>query len=150
MTFDAIELRRVTLLDAEIVPLVVEAEGDSHRFLRRLLDEWNSGTNRFAGDGELLLSAHVDDRLVAIGGLNRDPYVAAHGVARLRHVYVSSNARRLGVGSVLVKRLIEDARENFDVMRLRTMTAEAAAFYERLGFQRADGEAVTHVLSLRP
>jgi N-acetylglutamate synthase-like GNAT family acetyltransferase len=142
------ELRRVELLGEEIAPLVMEAERGGHRFMRRLQDEWNSGENRFEAFGEFLLSAHIDGRLVAVGGVNIDPYSSVQGVGRLRHVYVSSDARRLGVGTMLVKRVMNGAAQTFSTLRLRTTTTEAAAFYERLGFLAINEENATHVIRL--
>lgn len=148
MNLDAIELRRIDLLGDEITPLVIEAESEGHRFMRRLRDEWDSGENRFQRSGEFLLSAVVDRRLMAVGGLNSDPYSSAADVGRLRHVYVSSDARRLGVGTILVSRIMECAAQTFSTLRLRTTTADAAAFYERLGFVAINEEAATHVITL--
>lgn len=148
MSIVSTELRRVTLLGEEIAPLVIEAEREGHRFVRRLQHEWNSGENRFEALGEFLLSAYIDGRLVAIGGLNIDPYSSAASVGRLRHVYVSSVARRLGVGTLLIKRVMNEAARTFATLRLRTTTTEAAAFYERLGFLATNEEHATHIIEL--
>ncbi|QKS01643.1 GNAT family N-acetyltransferase [Sphingomonas sp. CL5.1] len=149
MIANSTQLRQITSLHDGILPLSAEAEGEGHRFMRRLQDEWNSGTNRFAGHGECLLGAYVDGHIVAIGGLNKDPYIPAATVGRLRHVYVSSSARRQRIGTILVKHIADKASRTFTTLRLRTTTTEAAAFYERLGFRRTDEEAATHVLDLR-
>jgi hypothetical protein len=55
-------------------PLVAESERDGWRFVRRLVDEWVAGTNRFDRPGEVLLAACVDKALVGVCGLNADPY----------------------------------------------------------------------------
>ncbi|UIJ44850.1 GNAT family N-acetyltransferase [Sphingomonas cannabina] len=149
MSTESIELRQIKLLSDEIMPLVFEAESEGHRFVRRLRDEWNSGVNRFQGTGEFLLSAHLGGCLVAVGGLNHDLYSSTEGVGRLRHVYVSSGARRQGVGTMLVKRIMESAAQTFSTLRLRTTTTDAAAFYERLGFQSTKEETATHIIKLR-
>lgn len=143
-----IELRRIDILDDTVTPLVIEAEREGHHFMRRLQDEWHSGANRFQGRGEFLLSAYIEGRLVAVGGLNTDPYVPTEGIGRLRHVYVARSARRLGIGAVLVRRIMNDAARTFSVLRLRTTTAEAATFYEELGFQRTSEPAATHIIKL--
>lgn len=145
----SIEIYEVKVLDASITSLVIEAECEGHRFMRRLQDEWNSGANRFQERGEFLLAAHMKGRAVAIGGLNKDSYAFDENVGRLRHVYVSVSARRLGIGAILVRRIIDDAARTFSVLRLRTTTDEAAAFYERLGFEKTTGWAATHVIQLR-
>lgn len=144
----AIELRRVGMLGDEIAPLVAEADGEGFRFVRRLRDEWRLGAKRFDGDGELLLAAYRAGELVAVGGLTIDPYTAAPGVGRVRHVYVLRSARRSGVGETLVRRIMDEASRTFTALRLRTTTAEGAAFYEQLGFLRTTEPAATHVIAL--
>ncbi|WP_165912074.1 GNAT family N-acetyltransferase [Novosphingobium sp. PhB165] len=135
-------------LGDEMAPLVIEAESEGHRSMRRLRDEWSSGANRFQGAGEFLLAAYAGGKLIAVGGLNIDPYSSALGIGRIRHVYVCSQARRRGVGTMLVKHIIVGAGRRFSTLRLRTTTAEAAAFYERLGFHGCNEEAATHILEL--
>jgi len=149
MSVKPIALRRIEMPGIDITALVTEAERDGHRFMRRLQDEWESGANRFQHAGEFLLAAILDGRPIAVGGLNRDPYSSADDVGRLRHVYVAVEARRLGVGAMLVESIINRAARSFSTLRLRTATAEAAAFYERLGFQRTGEEAATHIMRLR-
>ena len=144
-----VELRQITLLGDEVMPLVIEAESQGHRFMRRLVDDWVSGANRFQKTGEFLLSACIEGRLVAVGGLNNDPYALIEHVGRLRHVYVLDTARRLGIGTLLVKRIMEDAAESFSMLRLRTKTTDAAEFYERLGFQKTSEQSATHVIRLK-
>ncbi|NIJ65344.1 GNAT superfamily N-acetyltransferase [Sphingomonas leidyi] len=149
MGSESVTLRRVHALDGGIARLAGEADSEGHRFMRRLLDEWCSGANRFNGDGEFLLGVDINGQIAAIGGLNLDPYAADARICRLRHVYVSSAARRNGVGSLLVKRIIFDASRSFATLRLRTATPEAAAFYERLGLRKSNQEAATHILDLQ-
>ena len=93
-----------------------------------------------------MLGAYLDNRLVAVGGVNKDPYVPAIGVGRLRHVYVMRDARRLHVGTGLVRRIIGDAETVFSTLRLRTDTAAASAFYESLGFRETCEDSATHII----
>ncbi len=127
--------------------LVTESEAAGFRFLRRLGEEWESGANRFDRPGEALFAALDGDRIIGIAGLNVDPYSTAAGVGRVRRLYVATAWRRQGVGRALVGAVIEAARGRFDRLRLRTRTAEAARFYETLGFvPRAEEAESTHVL----
>lgn len=82
--------------------LLAESEEAGSRIVRRLIEEWASGVNRFDGPGEALLGASVGGRLVGVCGLNLDPYAVEAGVGRVRHLYVLSAFRRLGVGRHLV------------------------------------------------
>ena len=132
-----------------IEALRVEARAESYRFMDKLVAEWYSGKNRFAEPGEVLVGAFQASRLVAVGGLNRDPYADRHGIGRLRHLFVERAARRAGVGSALVRQLLDHAGGVFQSVRLRTATQEAADFYVHLGFHPVREEATTHVWTSR-
>lgn len=144
------QIRPISLDREDLAELSEEALREGFGFLERLARDWITGSNRFADDGELLLGAFDGQQLIAVGGLNRDPYDRAPGVARLRHLYVLKGFRRRGTGTKLVRALRVHAGRGFAELRLRTDRAEAAAFYEKLGFERvAIGEA-THRLYLAP
>lgn len=136
-----------------LVPLLDAAETEGFDMVRRLADGWREGTNRFDRPGEVLLGVCVDegvvDRdLVAVGGLNVDPYLDDRAVGRIRHVYVVPRARSLGVGKALVAELVENARTHFERVRLRTVTDEGSRFYEALGFEVTEERHATHTLAL--
>src|SRR5438128_45015 len=129
--------------------LIAESEQYGFRFIRRLVEEWTSGANRFDRPGEVLFVARIAQQVVGVCGLNIDPYAAGPKVGRVRHLYVLLAYRRRGVGRRLVTEVIQAARSRFDSLRLRTQNAEAAEFYERLGFQRCvDVPDCTHVMEL--
>ena len=56
--------------------LILEAESkiEGFKFLEKMRLEWDSGKNRFNKEGEALYGAFEGDKLVAIGGINLDPY----------------------------------------------------------------------------
>src|SRR5262249_41415061 len=85
--------------------LLAESERDGWRHVRRLVDEWVAGTNRFRRRGEVLLVARAGDAVVGVCGLNLDPFAADPTVGRVRRAYVLQAFRRQGVG----RRLIEGA-----------------------------------------
>ena len=143
-----IQIDPTTLLDDDLDPLVLDADADGHRFMRRLRDDWVSRGNRFDRPGEKLLTARIDGRLVGLGGLNIDPFAQAARVGRLRHLYVARDARRLGIGGALVRHILAAAPLHFSIVRLRTDSPDAAAFYVHLGFQPTDEAGATHVLPL--
>jgi GNAT superfamily N-acetyltransferase len=120
--------------------LVVESEREGFAFVRRLVDEWESGGNRFDRAGEGLFAAVADGRVVGVCGLNVDPYLAGGRVGRVRHLYVAAGFRRRGIGTALVRAVIMEARGTFDRLRLRTASEPAVRFYESLGFRRTDDE----------
>jgi len=135
--------------DLDLDGLLAESEQAGLRFVRRLVDEWASGANRFDRPGEKLFGAWVDRRVVGVCGLNVDPYTAEEHVGRVRHLYVLSAFRRRGVGGRLIAEVIAAARGRFVALRLRTGNPEAARVYEAIGF-RPSGPAAdyTHVMEL--
>jgi GNAT superfamily N-acetyltransferase len=116
-------------------PLVQESLGQGLGFVERLVDEYASGANRFDRPGEALFGVCADRLLVAVGGLNRDPYLKDGETGRVRHVYVRTAWRRQGVGSLLVRRIVEEARPHYRRLTLRTLKPAAARFYRALGFR---------------
>jgi len=132
-----------------LAALTIESEQHGLRFVRRLAAEWTSGANRFDRPGEALFVARIAGQVVGVCGLNVDPYAARENVGRVRHLYVLTAYRRLGVGRDLVAEVIEAARGRFDSLHLRTGNPAAAQLYERLGFRRCvDVDDYTHVMKL--
>jgi len=131
---------------AEVESLVLESEQEGFNMLRRLADDFESGANRFDLQGEALFGCYNKGKLIAIGGLNIDPFEVDPFVGRVRRLYVSPACRRRGVGGLLMDMIRAQARsEGFRELRLRTDTVEAAAFYERIGFEPTPAsEAATH------
>jgi GNAT superfamily N-acetyltransferase len=145
----------ITILRLERLPadrlaeLVAESEEAGFRFVRRLVEDWESGRNRFGGAGEALFAAVCGARVVGVCGLNADPYAAAPGVGRVRRLYVLAGFRRSGVGRQLVRAVVGAADGHFYQLRLRTEGQAAARFYEALGFQPCKGVTdCTHTLRL--
>jgi GNAT superfamily N-acetyltransferase len=146
-----IDLARVAEFSSDhLTELVAESERDGWRHVRRLVEEWESGANRFDGPGEALFAARVGGRVVGVCGLNADPYAAEERVGRVRRLYVLTAYRRNGVGRRLLAEVVRAARGVFDRLRLRTNNPDAARFFEALGFRRcADVFDSTHCLELR-
>ncbi len=126
-------IERISDLTAgQVAALVAESEAQGSRFVRRLAEEWASGANRFDRPGEALFVARDEERIVGVGGLNIDPYTTEPTVGRVRHLYVLTAYRRLGIGRRIVEEIIEAAR-----------------LYERLGFHpRADIAHCTHAMEM--
>jgi GNAT superfamily N-acetyltransferase len=142
-----LDIQRINHLPLQILALEKEAVGDGFRFLTRLIDEWDSGANRFNAPGECLMAAYLSQQLVGIGGISVDPYTVT-SMARLRRVYVSASSRGRHVGRTLVEALVAHAALRFQNVCLFTDTAEGDAFYLKCGFTRADHDHATHVMCL--
>src|SRR3954451_22305414 len=126
---------------AVLAGLAADAEADGWRMVSRLIAEWADGRNRFAAPGERAYLAGAEGgRPVAVGGLNVDPYAGEPAVGRIRRLYVARARRRTGVASALMQKLSTDAAGHFRMLHLRTDSAEAAAFYEAIGFTRVLGD----------
>ena len=66
--------------------LVAESERQGFRFVRRLVDEWRSGANRFDRPGEVLFAARAGDDVIGVCGLNIDPHADDPGDTADRQV----------------------------------------------------------------
>ena len=143
-------IERLTgLLPSGLEAVLAESEQAGSRLVRRLVDEWTTGANRFDRPGEALFTARIGGRLVGVCGLNVDPYVAEQGVGRVRHLYVLEAYRRLGVGRQLIAAVHEAARGRFHSLRLRTANPAASRLYESFGFRpSAETADCTHVMEL--
>lgn len=119
----------------DLRPLLEESREQGFEFLDRLVLEYNNGTNKFQRPGEALLGIYRDRQLIAIGGLNRDPYSADSDIGRVRHVYVLLAWRKQGIGKLLVQTIIEHAKGHFRILTLRTFSDQASGFYGAIGFR---------------
>jgi len=144
---ETVKIRPLSLNECDLEPLLLEARSEGFAFVDRLIDEWAAGSNQFDRNGEKLFGAFLSDQIVAFGGLNRDPY-ANDQTGRLRHLFVSSKHRRLGIGHRLVSALLADAGNYFSRVRLYTTSDQAAIFYLNLGFTAVGDNDATHEVDL--
>lgn len=140
--------QKIEIPVAGLEELQSESFAEGYNFLDRLVRDWQSGENRFDGPGEIFLGAFDKDLLIAVGGLNRDPFAGDPEIGRIRRVYVRAAWRNKGIGRSLVNSLIEHARQNFSIVRLRAENPAAARLYERLDFLPIDDPHATHLLDL--
>jgi GNAT superfamily N-acetyltransferase len=123
-----------------------DARAEGYDFIETLVEEWAGAKNRFDASGEILCG-HLDHGLlVAVGGLNCDPFAGRPDVGRIRRVYVRPAWRNKGIGRALVTTLIEQARTHFRCVRLRAENTNAARLYERIGFTAIASSHATHIL----
>ena len=138
-------IRPIDLGNGDVLKaLVAEAWAEGFQFVERLVGDWNTGVNRFSKPGEKLLGVFNGESVIAVGGLNRDPYAQQEHVGRLRHIYVHPRYRRLGVGRKLAIALLENLDEHFELVRLRTSTTAASRFYEACEFRFSEEADATH------
>jgi GNAT superfamily N-acetyltransferase len=140
-----IAIQKIELPAPGMEYLQSEARAEGYDFIETLVEEWASAQNRFDAPGEILCG-HLDQGLlVAVGGLNCDPFAGRPDVGRIRRVYVRPAWRDKGIGRALVTTLIEHARTHFRCVRLRAENANAARLYERIGFASIASPDATHI-----
>jgi GNAT superfamily N-acetyltransferase len=142
-------LRLQSLPTDNLAELVAESEQEGYRLVRRLVEEWQAGSNRFSQPGEAFFAALDGERVVGVCGLSRDPFAFVPGVGRVRRLYVLTDYRRQGIGRRLVQAVIAAAQGCFTCLRVRTETEVAARLYIALAFRTCAGMAdCTHMLEL--
>ena len=123
-----------------------ESTANGQSSIQKTVDEWKSEVNKFSKPGEILYGIVVDGIIVAMGGLNQDPYINDANVGRVRHVYVLKKYRGFGLSRIILNLIINLARENFKTLRLSTMNPVAASLYESMGFEKIDEFKATHII----
>ncbi|MCP4139346.1 MAG: GNAT family N-acetyltransferase [Chloroflexi bacterium] len=137
------------LAEIPIRLLVKKSLEESFSFVERLEREYRSGKNRFDQRGEVLYAVFANTELVAVGGLNRDPFLDSHDTGRVRHLYVLPNYRKQGIGKELVEKIVKEAKLHFRLLTLRTFNENADRFYQAIGFHRtSEIESASHFLVL--
>lgn len=146
-----LEIKQIeNLLAIDLAHLVKESKKEGFRFLERLIDEYKDGTNSFNKPGEFIYGVYnAHGIVVAIGGLNIDPFTENQSIGRLRRFYVAADYRRKGIGALLLNEIISDAKRYYHVLVLNTDTERADRFYTSFGFCKEDKfKNSTHYLYL--
>lgn len=123
-------------LPPQIQALAQHAAKEGYEPLTRLIEEYQSGKNRFDQKGEVLLLAYDQDQLIACGGLNQqwgENEIEAR-IGRVRRFYVHPKYRKSGVGRQLLAHLEKCARPNFSALCLNTADLSAASFYQKQNY----------------
>ncbi|RDI42166.1 GNAT family N-acetyltransferase [Falsibacillus pallidus] len=130
--------------------LIKESKEDGFRFVERLVNDYHDGTNTFSQHGEALFGVFNEHgEIVVIGGVNIDPFSDRPNTGRLRRFYVSREYRRNGLGSLLLKSIIDEASKHFSILVLHTDTIDADRFYTSYGFTKGDAYPnSTHYMEL--
>jgi GNAT superfamily N-acetyltransferase len=141
-----ISIRKIELPVPGIERLQSDAIEEGYDFIETLVEEWANASNRFDAPGEALCG-HLDQgMLVAVGGLNCDPFAGRPDMGRIRRVYVRAGWRNRGIGRALVTALVDVARTHFTCVRLRAENEGAARLYESMGFVPIASPDATHIL----
>ncbi|MFD0678322.1 MULTISPECIES: GNAT family N-acetyltransferase [unclassified Paenibacillus] len=143
-------IQKVNHLDThKLILLVEESASEGFRHIKRLVNDYETGANKFDKEGEALFIAYQNNEIVGVCGLNRDPYVKSKEVGRVRWLYISPRVRRLGIGRTLMDSVITEARKKYKMLVLRTDNPIADVFYLSIGFSvKLDSENDSHLLQL--
>lgn len=132
-----------------IAPLLKSSLAEGYNLVLRLVENWESGENRFNKPGEALFAAKHEGRILGVGGRSLDPYLDDNKAVRVRHVYVLPDWRGLGVGAALMEKILDVPPGLFTRATLRSLNPVARKFYARLGFEAVDDNpVVTHQMKI--
>lgn len=128
-----------------LAALAAEARTENVKNLTRLIEDWESGEERFETDGAGLFAAYLGDEIIAMGGTTRQ-LGTAHPAMRMRRFYVAARARRDGVATMLANTVIDQARQSSRLLTVNAQASEAAGpFWRSMGFVPARGGTITHL-----
>jgi tRNA-Thr(GGU) m(6)t(6)A37 methyltransferase TsaA len=131
---EAALIKVTNLVEWNLDILLRESEKEGYRFVRKLLNQYETGENCFEKTGEVLYVAVIHNEVVGVCGLNQDPYCGKGHVGRVRHLFVRSTFRNQGIAGRLLDKIKEEANEHFTVLTLRTSNPIADKFYRSIGF----------------
>jgi GNAT superfamily N-acetyltransferase len=140
-----IRVARITQLPPDIRRLREEADRDGVRNMGLLIDEWESGAERFDAAGEALFGAFDGDTLIGVGGVTIERDADA---MRMRRLYVLRNWRKRGAGRALAQMMIAKGLESADFLTCNARATPAAAkFWEAMGFTPVVAPGWTHIFT---
>jgi GNAT superfamily N-acetyltransferase len=140
-----IRVARITSLPAGIQRLRDEADRANVRNMGMLIDEWETGAERFDEPGEALFGAFDGDALIGVGGVTIE-----HGAdaMRMRRLYVLADWRKRGAGRALAQLMMAKGLESADFLTCNARATPAAAkFWEAMGFAPVTAPGWTHIFT---
>ena len=122
--------------------LRAEAEAEGHRNMTRLAEELTSGATWF----EALFAAFDDGELLGVGGMTVEPAETPEPALRMRRLYVSPRARRMGVARTLASALLQEAFDQVGLVTVHAGGEDAVRFWRSQAFAPVEGHAWSHEL----
>ena len=146
--YEVKQIENLLILDLNII--IKQSKEEGFLIGERLVYDYKNGTNTFNNFGEALFGVFNNNgEIVAIGGLNRDPFSNKPYIARVRRFYVINEYRRNGIGSLLLKYIINEAKKYYKILVLRTNTSQGDNFYTSYGFLKGNiYPSSTHYMEL--
>ncbi|SMQ79499.1 Ribosomal protein S18 acetylase RimI [Bacillus sp. OV166] len=139
------------LASIDLTLLMKESNENGFRFTERLVNDFINGKNTFNQRGEGFYGVFNEEGvIIAIGGINIDPFANDPQIGRIRRFYVLKEYRRKGIGRFLINKILFDARKTFKEVVLHTETEDADQFYTSLGFSKSTSyQNSTHHIKLK-
>jgi len=131
---------------AKMSALLRQSEMEGFDLLVRMDRNWRNGVNRFSRPGEALYCVEHEGRIVGVCGRAIDPNDPT--ILQLRHAYVLPEWRHLGIGSAVLKRLLDVPTGMFRKITLRAYFPLVRKFCERRGFMAVENQRHTHEMIL--
>ncbi len=128
----------------KMAALLKKSQAEGYNLVLRFCENWESASNRFNLPGEAFFGIENEGRFIGMGGRSLDPYLNDPKALRVRHVYLLPEWRQLGIGTELMKRIMDVPPEGFTKLTLRTLHMAARKFYEKIGFQYVGEGEITH------
>ena len=128
-----------------ISELTRTAAAEGVRNVVRLVEDWESGAQRFDREGAALFAAYDGGALAGIGGVKPET-AAGESAMRMHRFYVHPAYRRLGIGNRIAREVMNHALTHASLLTCNARASAAGPpFWEALGFARCDGNGYTHI-----
>lgn len=128
--------------------LLTDSLKDKSSIISTVIQEWFSRKNMFDKPGESLWGISINDEIVAICGVNIDPYLNDKYIGRIRRLYVSSNYRYMGIATKLLRHILAFCRNYYVTLRIETYSNSISKLCLSIGGSKIVDPHATHVLHL--
>ncbi|MFC1933165.1 GNAT family N-acetyltransferase [Chloroflexota bacterium] len=125
-----------------------ESDKEGYNMINRLIADYHSGRNKFNKKGEKLIGFLLDNEIIAVCGLNIES--TNDKLGRIRKLYVLKNYQHRGIGTELVKYLVNHAKPYFEGVVVNIGNLPVDNFYKSIGFEPiVDNESYTYIYGLK-
>ncbi len=126
-------IRKATLGDIKAVHRLISEQAKAGNLIARAISELYSQVRDFA-----VRTENGPDTIVGCGAL----HIVWEDLAEIRSLAVQTDYQRKGIGSELVRALLEESRE-MGIKRVFVLT-DRTSLFERLGFSHIDKSLLPH------
>ncbi len=126
-------IRKATLGDIKAVHRLISEQAKAGNLIARAISELYSQVRDFA-----VRTENGPDTIVGCGAL----HIVWEDLAEIRSLAVQTEHQRKGIGSELVRALLEESRE-MEIKRVFVLT-DRTSLFERLGFSYIDKSLLPH------